>query len=252
MKPGCFRSSVLHSRVALALVLALTWIGAGSVCADDSSPAASRPSGVQLRQWIAQLGDDDPHLREQARDQLLGLDRDDLPALRDAVTAARPLLSAQVDALHDIVQHVYLTQEPYIADMSTGFLGLNWPTAESLDVLDSGIVVEERIPGFPAYRTLRTGDILVKVIDRPDLDMHRLDSFINAIRAMPANQVLPLRVLRNGRIIDVSIVLRPRPWEIYRNRDAWLSARLARAQIYWDAQFSPIVRDSLSSTPSQP
>jgi hypothetical protein len=233
------------------LCLALA-IGAGHAVADNSSGPASRPSATQLRRWVAQLGDDDPHIREQAHDTLLGLDREDLPSLREAVVADRPLLSAQIDALHDIVRHVYLSSEPYFEDHASGFLGLGQPDAEQLDTFDMGIVVEQRMPGFPAYRLLRTGDVLVKIIDHPKVDMHRWLSFVNAIRAMPAGQVLPLRVLRNGKIIDVSIVLQPRPWDIQGLGEAWLLPRLARAETYWNAQFAGILQESISSTPLQP
>src|SRR4051812_35062284 len=58
---------------------------------------------AQMHEWFAALAHRDPQEREQARQSLLSLVRDDLPALQKLVEDSRPLTPSQAAALHDIV-----------------------------------------------------------------------------------------------------------------------------------------------------
>ena len=73
------------------------------------------------------------------------------------------------------------------------------------------VEVVERIPGFCGYRMFRQGDVIVKLLDMPQVDLHNRQLFMTTIHALQAGQALRVSVLRNGEKTDVTIVLDPRP-----------------------------------------
>src|SRR5688500_12404510 len=111
----------------------------GAKKADGSKPAgepaaaapAQEPELVRsMRVALAGLADSDPRVREQSRIQLMGMERRNLPAFQQVVERSRPLRPAQAVALREIVNHVYLAGEPYVANEHQGFLGVKLqPTA---------------------------------------------------------------------------------------------------------------------------
>jgi hypothetical protein len=219
-------------------------------------PAATRPSAADLRRWVGQLDDADPEIRESAAHLLMGLSRDDLAALRDAAIAQRPLTGAQLAALRETVMQVFLESEPYTPDGKVAFLGIHWPTL--MERYDIGVIVADRIPGFGAYRLLRPGDVIVKLPDFPDSDLHARDGLIHPIASMRPGDLLRLQLLRGGRLIEVSVPLAARPLELadpvsdpgkYRT---WLDERMHKAQQYWNDSFAPLARDLEQTVDTQP
>jgi hypothetical protein len=209
---------------------------------------------AQLRQWVGQLGDPAAEVRESARSALLNLRRDDLPSLRRVADTQQPLLPGQLLALREVVTEVFLASEPYDVNSDHGMLGLRWPEAaeDSPVTFDVGIVVDERIPGFCAFRMLRPGDVIVKLLDQPKVDLHSLDNFMGVVSLMNAGQTLRVRVLRNGQSIDMSLVLDPRPSEIKPNElddtDLWLRDRNDKAEQYWNDNFGSLEQPVPSTT----
>jgi hypothetical protein len=216
----------------------------------------TRPS-ADLRRLVRQLDDASPEIRESAAQALMGLSRPELLALRDAAMAQRPLSAGQLAVLREAVMQVFLETEPYLPDQNRGFLGLHWPhgAAESYD---TGIIVADRIPGFGAYRLLRPGDVIVKMLDFPNVDLHTRLPFTQTIIGMPAGALLRLQVLRDGRVIDVSITLAPRPLELPPEMlnpdkyDSWLNDRMQKAQQYWDDTFGALAQDLAQTVQSEP
>ena len=86
-----------------------------------------------MSRWIADLGNDDPDVRETALQDLMSLSRDDLPALRDAAKAQPGLMPAQVASLREVVTQVFLASEEYVATAQSIFgiaLAAHSPRAE--------------------------------------------------------------------------------------------------------------------------
>src|SRR5689334_16743687 len=126
------------------MLVAACLVVAAPVGADERSPATlptSRPAAdlASIRHLLAQLASDNFGVRESARIALMGLDRADLPTLREAVKQSLPLEPSQAIVLRDIVTQAYLSGDPYDkAQGSQGFLGISLPN--SMRVEDRGML----------------------------------------------------------------------------------------------------------------
>jgi hypothetical protein len=207
--------------------------------------ATTQPSN-EIRQWLSDLGNSDAAVRESARDKLMGLKREDLPALAQAARDAKPLLPSQVANLHEVVRQVFLAGEPY-DQTDAGFLGVGLaPQDEIVRVREPdsqeprarlGVRVVSRWPGFAGYRWLRDGDVVVKVREFPDTAGGRTE-FPVRVRARKPETTLTLEVLRQGRIIPVKITLSARPKGDDEMAIAnMMQQRAQQAEDYWNTTF---------------
>lgn len=216
----------------------------------DTAATQPAPLNEQMRLWIKQLGGDDSRVRQSALMQLMGLRREDLPALREAALAQEPLLPGQVAAIHDAVTQIYLAADATAENIqpTRGFLGLLWNPVDT--IRSEGVIVSQRIPGFGAYRMLQSGDIIVKLLDQPNVELSNYQQFIAAVQPMEAGQVLRMQVMRYGRLTDISILLEPFPTDLNGETsiDAWMQARDDKAQAYWDADFSALDHPTSSAS----
>jgi len=268
------RRALIGARILVTLVSLLVFGSSASAQRRATTQPAQRMAG-----WVDQLADPDALVRERARDQMLGLTGDDLPTLRKVLAEASTLMPTQKSSLREIVAHVYLSSLPYeraIGD--AGFLGVKWPdpvkqpnnfnlseipdfTAESF----SGVVIARRLPGFPAYRTLRDGDIVTRLVDTkqdfatdPTIERKQEDRlvellsgatptrlFINAMTRFKSGDAVRLDILRNGRSMTVRVELAARPAvadQIGAVED-WVQERADQADKYWDSNFGSIMKD---------
>lgn len=240
-----------------------------------ASAAVTVPADSPIPHWFDELNDPDPAARGAARYQLMGMAATDLPVLREVVRRRVPAVTpAQGDALREVVAQVYLAGEHYVAIGSPEdvmhaspehFIGVR-PRAEAEFVDPFGNVPAERmgtefgrrLPGFPAARALRDGDVVLNVIldltvepDRmPNL---RTRSFVEFQPRVVAASGRPftLLVLRDGQ--QVSVPIRPvdRPVVADARRigeegaalavDAFVAARGQRADTYWQEQFAGLL-----------
>ena len=211
-------------------------------------PPSTQPDLSQLRQQIDQLADPDPDVRDSAAEQLMGLTRAQLPSLRMAALDERPLLPVQLASLHDIVGHVYLTAEPYKPLRNVGFMGLSWQPEKSGAI--SPPVVADRIQGFDAYRALRNGDVILKLLDNPDSPLLNSRQITEIVRVLGPGRTLRFQVLRSGRLVDVSVRLQARPLDLpdfAEEVNEWLRPRAEKADKYWQANFSLLDRDAATT-----
>ncbi len=259
--------------ICLALLLTtLRWV-AQPVRGQSADPATTRPLSTTrpadelpaespIRIWFARLADPDPRVREQAREDLMGISGDDLPKLRQLVIENLPISPNQASALRDVVLQAYLASEKYSIPSggetdSTGtegpfFLGMLWGPDTATD-LRLGVTVDERLPGFPSYRYLRKGDMILGIfmdptaplLQLPNMETHDVASLKGAISAAPRNQNIQLQVLRNGELILVSLKMAPRPSDADQNAvgalKAFTSSRAERADMYWHENFAPLL-----------
>ncbi len=229
------------------------------------TPTSNSVSGSKLRAWFADLAAGDSAVRDNAYSELLGLARQDLPALREVVEQSRPVAPSQAGALREVVTHVYLSGETYDAEPRAGFLGLLMPTLDSVEVqrgeagegmiqrrAPTGVPIDFRIPGFCGFRALREGDVLLAIVSpvaRPLPDWRALSP---AVRAFAAGKVITFEVLRQGAVLKVPVKLDAFP--LVAGENAWLNeilpARDAAAEAYWNEQFAPLVEDRVSLTGS--
>lgn len=207
---------------------------------------ATQPSNDALRTWYLQLADRDPEVREQARINLMGVRRKDLPALEKVVAENRPVQAAQAAVLYDIVMHVHMAGEPYqAAETWGGFLGLRqletWTNPP-------GVAITTRIPGFCAYRMLREGDVIVGIDEFPGVEFNNVDQLTGMLRGVPPGTTLTFLVLRGGDVRKLPIKLDARPVVAVpgnppENMALLESARQNKAEEYWTRAFAPLVGD---------
>jgi hypothetical protein len=232
-------------------------VGADGVPATaPAKPAATTQPSPELghaKRLVAQLADNDYERRETARMALMGLHRSDLPALREAVRQSRPLVPSQRALLREIVTHVYLSGELYLADPDGGgFLGVRWPgfDPEQRGVLGiwRGIAILERSPGFVSYRLLQNGDVVLSVTARGEhVEINTIGELQRAITSAKAGELVKMQVLRQGRIIPVDNHLDPRPFNLSNVGFEELQIqRENQADAYWERDFAPLVNETIS------
>jgi len=250
----------------IPLALCLVGIVAGIAClAKAQSPAPSTdPADAPaiLKKALLQLSDRDPAVRDAAREQLMGMSPTDLPVLRTDVEQAGPLPPGSVQALREVVTHVYLAGENGDRDTAKGFMGISMvddlQSAYSDDDqndsgLPLGVVVQMRLPGFDAYRALRDGDIILAIaIDGTEaIRVHSTQKIIAIISTLAPGQRVRLEVIRNGRHIGTTLTLNPKPPELDGNQpgispDDYRQAQEDKAHAFWLARFAPVVDPSIS------
>lgn len=207
--------------------------------------AADESTAAAARRWLKDLADPDPAVRDHARVALMGLHREDLPILRDVVAAEQPLLPGQITALRDVVEQVFMSGEDYAPASGRPFLGLRWePSLADEASTAPGVIVEERIPGFTAYRMLENGDIILKILNKPEVDCRFRGQFVAAVATMSPGETMRLRVLRRGKIQVISVRLEPAPEEILANPtdyETWVYRREQKAVDYWHKELAPLL-----------
>jgi hypothetical protein len=254
--------AVFFSAILVALIVAENARGQ----TPSTQPAASQvtvdvPALSPIRHWFDQLADADPKIRDKAKVDLMGITSNDLPALRQLVIDKQPISHMQSAALRDIVTHVYLSGKTYKANLgetdSSGSvgpfcLGIFWATPPS-ESARLGLCVDERLAGFPAYRFLRKGDIILGIYIDPKLSLetlpnretHNLDTLREAIDMNPGAQNVELDVLRCGETIRVALRMAPRPTDadvmLPRGMANFNSIRLDDADAYWEENFEPLM-----------
>jgi hypothetical protein len=231
----------------------------------------------RVRQWFNELADTNVGVREQARVALMGLRVDELGILREIIDASRPVGPAQAAVLRDIVLHVYVsatrfsrlddrlelyTGNPYPGMRPSGFFGVSLeampftlaPPARAGDelerVLARAVLIRETWPGFAGFRYLRPGDIVVAIKGEVPEVAPTLNLLQDAVSSAAPGEPFAIRVLRQGRIIDVSIPLSARPpWvPVPRaiNPDPSQvrlkqNDRMRFAERYWNNAFAPLL-----------
>ncbi len=85
---------------------------------------AKRPA--VMAKWFADLASADGKVRDAAKVSLMGLEREDLPALRKLIEQRRPLLPSQAVVLKEIVSQIYLSGDTFdmVVNGREGFLGI--------------------------------------------------------------------------------------------------------------------------------
>ena len=250
--------------MSAALVLLVT------AAATAGPTTAPEPLDPAVRHTFDRLADPDPDVRDAARQQLMGLPADALPKLLAVVRAADPLLPAQAASLHEIVCHVWLTGDRYVAVGDADdpnhqtphyVMGLRW-SGDPAAGARLGVPVTERWPGFPARRLLRDGDLILGVYVRKDLPLqqlpnlptHRFTDLQAVIADSPAVHDIDLSVLRDGREVRLSMTLVPQAVDAISPAvaavDAFLAAREQRAEKYWQDTFAPLVDPAADDAPT--
>jgi len=253
---------MMFARKALIAALLALCAGPATVSAQTTSTApttaaAVLPADSPIRKQFADLASDDPNRRSDAREKLMGMSADDLPALKSLVEQSAPVTQSQIAALRSVVAHVYLASEKTDVYPGMAFLGIRWLTAENPPRL--GVTVDQLSPGFPSYVALREGDLILSVIYDPSKPLDRLPNKPTPTRAQLTGEIatsgpgatLNLAIIRHGEPmqIHVNVIARPRglPASSLNGQDEidqFFRERQERADAYWQSKFAPILSAS--------
>lgn len=232
----------------------------GTDAADPGEPPRNpqeqkeKARAAVLRQWFEELDDADAAVREAARLKLMGMRREDLPAFKTLVQESLPLMPSQAAVLRQIVTHVFLTGEKYQTTELEGFLGVRMqetsvrlPAADGADAFAPavGVVVVERYPGFAGGRMLVDGDVILGIVERPDVRTMGTYEFTNVIKSITPGSTVHLQVMRQGQIMRVPVAPDPRPFEADGLMPDLIRQRQHAAEQYWEREFSPLVKEGL-------
>jgi hypothetical protein len=213
---------------------------------------AERPEIIAMRQWFAELDDADSAVREAARMKLMGMRRQDLPAFQKLVGDSLPLMPSQAAVLRQIVTHVYLAGDDYQTANAEGFLGVKMqetsvrlPVADGLEQFAPavGVVIVERMPGFVGARMLLDGDVVLGIVERPDVRTLGMYEFTMLVKAVPPGQTIHFQVLRQGQVIRVPVAPDPRPFDADGMMQELLKNRQRNADAYWEKSFGQLVKE---------
>jgi hypothetical protein len=214
--------------------------------------ATSQPA-IDMKQSLADLGSSEARRREDARVDLMGLKRSDLPELRELVKKSLPLAPAQATALQEIVAQVYLAESEEASDDTGGFLGLHDSLEGQLiaqgDGLE-GVLVQTRVPGFCGYRFLLEGDVIQKVTAPILMPLTSFDQLRAVIGMTAPGRTITLDVLRHGETRNVTIPLDARPKAMQQMGfgalafENYIEQRKALAEEYWQKNFAPLLERS--------
>jgi hypothetical protein len=254
----------MRQRLMSGWFAAIAFVVAAPLVADDellpSTPqpaAATQPTPrtdlPTVRRWISQLASDNYQTREAARIALMGLKRQELDTLRQAVIQNLPLAPNQLINLREIFTQIYLAGDIFIPDASDGgFLGIKLLTKpeEETYPIERGVTVLFRLPGFCAFRMLQNGDVILSIhSDAGDRALNEAMELSSAVSSIKAGKTITLEVLRQGRILNVPITLDRRP--LRTNQPAalqeFINDRADRADEIWERDFAPLLKNQLLS-----
>jgi hypothetical protein len=227
----------------------------GPTTAPTTQPSPRSNVVDRARRLIAQLAANDYDARAAARIELMGFHRADLGAIREGVRRNLPLLPSQVIVLREIVTHVYLSGDLYVIDPNAGgFMGVSLPNPmfhpeeQNLLTLDRGVPVLDRVPGFPAYRLLQNGDVLISLtLAGERIEFNDTKELQQAVGAVRAGQTVTFEVLRYGRLLKVPVPLSPRPLAIRDalSLDEFNGRRADQSNEVWERDFAPLLGEHL-------
>ena len=225
---------------------------AGALNAGDVPHVAAVREGEKdpilqkIRRSFVGLTDEDPDVREEARRDLMGLTRKELPAFHRVLAEHLPLAPAETDVLHDIVQQIYLADFSYPTENAQGFLGVSFGyNAKFIEPPCGGVEILNRLPGFCAYRHFEDGDVVMAVGDPPnEVEPHTPDEMTRVVKVHSPGQKLTFKVFRRGRIQEVTLVLDARPLvadDLVGGINDLMAQRRIEADEYWERNFQPLV-----------
>jgi hypothetical protein len=214
---------------------------------------------ASIKKSFAELANPDSTIRSVALTRLMSLPADALPLLHKVVEEGRPLVPAQATVLRQIVTQVFLSGEVFESNSADGFLGVHMDTValnygdaapEDHPGVSSGVVVTDRMPGFPGARMLHDGDVILAILERPGVSLGSAAEFSIAVKSMGAGATIHFQVLRRGQVIQVPIKLDARPVEadpfLIDEFLKLLNRRRARADEYWSTHFAAMVKEGVS------
>lgn len=245
----------MRLRIAILATLALAssaFARQPATTMPSTAPAispATAPSAADWRRWIDRLDDRDPSARSAARETLMQLTRDELPAFADACRAASPLSPTQRSALREIVIQAYLAGRHGFRGIGPGYLGITIRNVVGTAQPPGGVVVEKRLLGYDAMRGLQVGDVITAVAASVGEDVQfepvsRFDLLRTALSRCQPGDWVTARVLRDGAEQDVHIRLGPIPLS-NPNLDpdgSKAAADYAEGENYWSQTFEPRLR----------
>ena len=213
------------------------------------------PAVAALRQAFTELDDPDAAVREAARLKLMGMRPQELESFRKLVQESLPLMPSQAAVLRQIVTHVYLAGQQYDTTGAEGFLGVKMQeTSVRLPAADGaeqefapavGVVIVERFSGFAGSRMLVDGDVILGVVERPDVRTLGMYEFQMVVKSVTPGTTIHFQVMRQGQVIRVPVAPDPRPFEADGLMQDLIYRRQRQADEYWEKSFAKVLKEGV-------
>jgi S1-C subfamily serine protease len=114
--------------------------------------------------------------------------------------------------------------------------------------MERGVAVVSRVPGFCSYRMLQDGDVLL-AMETPGgkIEFSTNEQLIEAVTGARAGDTVTFEVLRQGRILNVSIRLDKKPLNLTTPAqiDEFSGRRADEAEELWQRDFAPLLAAQL-------
>jgi hypothetical protein len=114
-----------------------------------------------------------------------------------------------------------------------------------------GIAVMERMPGFTGARSLQDGDVILGIVEQPNIRLTNAPEFSLAIRSLGAGTKAHFEVLRQGQVIRVEVKLDPRPEAAdfvpgaANSIQKLLDDRKKAVDEVWEREFAPLLEEGV-------
>lgn len=226
--------------VSVVCLCLLVWGGISSKSRADVPSTQPSNRTKLIQQWFTDLNHADPNVRDDARFELMGLQRGELGILKSVIKASQPVQPAQASVLHDVVVQVFLAGETYQPSASP-FIGIfdrpDFRAEESTYC----------IPGFVAFRVMQPGDMVVGVGNyRFAVPCSVMDLKTAFVGARPGD-VVRMTVIRRGELKELHLKLDAKPENFNIEQiDNYIVERSRRAEAFWQQEFAPLVNPSVS------
>jgi hypothetical protein len=107
------------------------------------------------------------------------------------------------------------------------------------------VVIVERMPGWVGARMLQDGDVILGVVERPEVRMMAMHDFQMVVRQVSPGTTMNFQVLRQGQVVRVPVAPDARPWEIDTGGHELIYRRQRKAEDYWDKSFGPMLKEGV-------
>jgi hypothetical protein len=239
---------VLRLLILSAALGAITLLPPSPVIADAPLPTSAPTTASVAQRFYDQLQDTDPLLREQAVEELMGLD---LASLRGLIQEQQSFSTLQIEYLEDIIVQVHATQSHGYAIPEGEWteirprIGIRAFTGNDVRSARAGVVIDQCSVGYDTHRYLRPGDRLTGVREpgKAWQEVNQLEDLRGFLTRDMIGRQIEIRFVRDAlprtallRVGEVSAA----NGENIESRSGMLdNLREHNAQVYWKNETLP-------------
>jgi len=102
------------------------------------------------------------------------------------------------------------------------------------------------MPGFAGARMLLDGDVVLGVVERPDVRTLGMYEFQMVVKSVTPGTTIHFQVMRQGQVIRVPVAPDPRPFDADGLMQDLIYRRQRKADDYWEKSFAQVLKEGVS------